>query len=90
MRKTNLQEHRHALYSSLLLSVKLYSHLFEIDQTANERLPLLMPSMMKAVVITEQLKATDPMRLVGLMNTVKAQVEEIVFWKMHSVAGFTP
>ena len=33
--------------------------------------------MMEAAGITEELKACDPMRW-GLMNTLKAQVEEII------------
>ncbi len=28
--------------------------------------------------VTEELKARDPMRWVGLMNTLKAQVEEVI------------
>ncbi|MGL5254565.1 MAG: TnpV protein [Brevinema sp.] len=79
MRKTYLQEYRPALYSHLLLSEKLYAHLLEADRAANERLAQLMPQMAKAAGATEQLKATDQMRWVGLMNTVKAQVEEIIF-----------
>lgn len=79
MRKTYLQEQRPALFNSLLLSEKLYLHLLEIDQTANERLNRLMPPLMKAAGITEQLKKTDQMKWVGLMNTVKTQVEEIIF-----------
>lgn len=78
MRKTYLQEHSPALFSHLLLSEKLYPHLLEIDQAANERLAQLMPQMVKAAGITEQLKATNQMQWVGLMNTVKAQVEEII------------
>lgn len=79
MRKIYLQEHRPALYSHLLLSEKLYPHLLEIDQAANKRLELLMPPMARAAGITEHLKATEQMRWIGLMNTVKAQVEEIIF-----------
>lgn len=79
MRKIYLQEHRPALYSHLLLSEKLYPHLLEIDQAANKRLELLMPPMARAAGITEHLKATDQMKWVGLMNTVKAQVEGIIF-----------
>ena len=37
-----------------------------------------MPRMMEAAGVTEDLKARDPMRWVGLMNTLKAQVEEII------------
>ncbi|MDD2957193.1 MAG: TnpV protein [Lachnospiraceae bacterium] len=79
MRKTYLQEHRPTLFNSLLLSEKLYPHLLEIDQAANERLERLMPPLMKAAGITEQLKKTDQMEWVSLMNTIKAQVEEIIF-----------
>ena len=35
--------------------------------------------MMEAAGVTEELKARDPMRWVGLMNTLKAQVEEILY-----------
>ena len=34
--------------------------------------------MMEAAGVTEKLKACDPMRWVGLMNTLKAQAEEII------------
>ena len=35
--------------------------------------------MMEVAGVTEELKACDPMRWVGLMNTLKAQVEEILY-----------
>ena len=38
--------------------------------------------MMGAAGVTEELKARDPMRWVGLMNTLKAQTEEIVFQEL--------
>ena len=34
--------------------------------------------MMEVAGVTDELKACDPMRWVGLMNTLKAQAEEIV------------
>lgn len=33
---------------------------------------------MEAAGVTEELKARDPMRWAGLMNTLKAQMEEII------------
>ena len=39
----------------------------------------MLPRMMEAAGVTEELKARDPMRWVGLMNTLKAQVEEILY-----------
>ena len=78
MRKQYLQAHKQELYNSLLLSGTLHTHLLEIDQTARKRLELMMPEMAKAAGATEDLKAHDPMRWAGLMNTCKAQIEEII------------
>ena len=36
MRKAYLKEHRPILYNQLLMSEKLYPHLQEIDETANQ------------------------------------------------------
>ena len=85
MRKAYLKEHRPILYNQLLMSEKLYPHLIEIDETANSRLEQLMPQLAKDAGATEQLKASDPMRWVGLMNTCKAQAEEILMAELiHS------
>ena len=78
MRKAYLKDHRPLIYNQLLLTEKLYPHLLEIDETANSRLEQMMPQLAKDAGATEQLKASDPMRWVGLMNTCKAQVEEIL------------
>lgn len=79
MRQRYLKEHRPALYSSLLLTEKLYPHLLEIDEAANERMDILMSQLMKAAGVTEELKAADQMKWVRLANTCRAQAEEIVF-----------
>lgn len=42
----------------------------------------MLPRMMEAAGVTEELKARDPMRWVGLMNMLKAQVEEIVLTEL--------
>ena len=78
MRKAYLKEHRPILYNQLLMSEKLYPHLIEIDETAQSRLEQMMPRLAEAAGATEQLKASDPMQWVGLMNTCKAQAEEIL------------
>ena len=78
MRKQYLQAHKQELYNSLLLSGTLHTHLLEIDHTARKRLELMMPEMAKAAGATEDLKARDPLRWAGLMNTCKAQVEEVI------------
>ena len=82
MRKNYLKEHRPVLWNSLLLSEKLYPHLREIDEAANNRLEQMMPELMKSAGVTESLKASDPMKWVGLMNTLKAQAEETILTEL--------
>lgn len=78
MREWFLKEHRTITYNNLLLSGKLTAHLMEIDQAVVNRMEEIMPELAKRAGVTEALKASDPMRWVGLMNTCKAQAEEIV------------
>ena len=79
MRLRYLKEHRPGLFNRLTLSGKLYAHLLETEDAANDLLDSMMPGMAKEAGATEDLKARDPMRWVGLMNCCKAQVEEIIF-----------
>lgn len=79
LRRRYLKEHRPGLYNRLALSGKLYAHLLETEDAANDLLENMMPGMAKEAGATEELKARDPMRWVGLMNCCKAQVEEIIF-----------
>ena len=78
MRKTYLKEHRPVLFTNLLLSEKLYPHLREIDEAAQNRLETMIPKLMEAAGISEKLKAENPMQWVGLMNNCKAQAEETI------------
>ena len=81
-RKSYLKEHRPILYNQMLLSEKLYPHLREIDEAANNRLEQMMPELMKSAGVTEALKASDPMKWVGLRNTLKAQAEETILTEL--------
>ena len=78
MRKKYLLEHRQVLWNQMILSESLYPHLREIDETANRRMEQLMPELMKQNGVTESLKASDPMKWVGLMNNLKSQAEETI------------
>ena len=42
----------------------------------------MLPRMMEAAGVTEELKARDPMRWVGLLSTLKAQAEEMIFQEL--------
>lgn len=78
MRKQYLKEHRPVLWNKMLLSESLYPHLREIDETANRRLEQMMFELTATAGVTESLKQTDPMKWTGLMNSLKAQAEEII------------
>ena len=74
-----LKEHRRGTWVVLLNTGKLEDHLREIEDAANARLDELLPVLARNAGATEELKATDPIRWVGLMNTCKAQAEEIIY-----------
>lgn len=75
MRQKYLQENHPGLFSRMLLTGKLENHLREIDKQANERFDTLMAAYKRTWNITENLKAEDSMRWVGLMNNAKAEAE---------------
>ena len=73
-----LKEYRRATYITLLTSGRMNSYLADVDRQAQERMDAMLPRMMEAAGVTEELKTRDPMRWVGLMNTLTAQVEDII------------
>ena len=78
LRKRYLREHKRVLYYTLLTSGKLYEHLAEIDTSACAMAEYLIKEMAKRQGVTEQLKATDMMKWVEMMNNIRACVDEIV------------
>ena len=62
----------------MLMEGKLNEHLHEVDEECYERVELVMEQMKVGAGITEELKASDQMEWVGLMNNVKSAAEEIV------------
>ena len=82
MRRQYLKEHDPILYSSLALSEKLFPHLLEIEDAANQRMEQMMREMAKAEGINEALKAADQMGWVGAMNNLKARIEEIILTEL--------
>ena len=73
-----IKQHRRGTYTTLLTEGRLNEHLHNIDEQAHEQLDLLTAQMTKRMGVTENLKASDPMRWVQMMNSIKASAEEIV------------
>ena len=78
MRHAYLKEYRPAIYSTLLLTEKLFPHLAEIDAACKNRLDIIETAMMRQEGVTEALKAADPMEWVDRMNNIRNRAMEIV------------
>ena len=75
-----MREHQKALYTAMMLSGTLNTHLEEVDRTANEMYGRLTSQLAKQEGITEQLKTTNQMEWVQQMNNVRNRAAEVV-WK---------
>lgn len=82
LRRTHLQEHKPRLWMVLVNTGRADGHLTSIEREAERLMDALLPQMMKAAGVTEELKACDPIRWVALMNNCKASVEEIIFMEL--------
>lgn len=76
MRRAYLKENRPVLYSALVLSEQLFPHLWEIQQTCEERMEHIMIGLLEHNPAPD--KVTHQMEWVGHMNMLKAQAEEII------------
>lgn len=73
-----MKGHKRILYFNLLTSGKLYEHLSDIDSSACNMAEYLTKEMAIRQGVTEQMKAVDMMKWVGMMNNIRACVDEIV------------
>lgn len=73
-----LKQHRKVLYTNLLTSGKLDSHLADIDKQAQDMFLRLVKQMAEREGVTEQLKAENLMEWVGRMNNIRSRTMEIV------------
>ena len=77
LRRSYLANHRRGIYTGMLLTGELNSHLAEIDREATEMVERLTARMAREQGVTEELKASDQMKWVGLMNNIRAAAEEV-------------
>ena len=73
-----VKKHRRGTYTTLLTEGHLNEHLHIVDEQAHEQMDLHIAQMAKQMGATEELKATNPMRWVQMMNNIKASAEETV------------
>ena len=77
-RLQHLRESHEGVYSGLLISGKLNSHLTEVDTQAAEMFDRLVQQKATQQGVNEQLKAKDQMTWVQCMNNIRNAAEEIV------------
>ena len=73
-----IKKHRRGTYITLLTEGHLNEHLHNIDEQAHEQMEYYVTHAAERMGLTEELKASDPMRWVQMMNSIKASAEEFV------------
>lgn len=72
LRRSFLANHRHGIYTGMLLTGELNAHLEKIDQEATEMVERLTAQMVREQGVTEELKASDQMKWVGFIKLVQS------------------
>ena len=78
MRLKFLKENKKAEYTIMFMNGTLNKHLKEIQETAQERIDLIIEQLKKKNNLTEEMKNTDQLYWVGMMNNFKNTAEEII------------
>ena len=78
MRRTYLKQHHKILYYNLLTKGILTQHLAEVQERATDLEESLVKQMAAKAGLTEQMKAENMMKWVGLMNNIRNSAQEIV------------
>ena len=78
LRLEYLKKHKKAEYTILFMDNKLIDHLEEVQETASKRVEEIIQALKEKSNLTEEMKNTDQLYWVGMMNNFKNQAEEIV------------
>ena len=82
LRRSYLKSHRNGYYTGMQLSGRLNAHLEKIDREATKMVERLTAQMAREQGVTEELKASDEMKWVGLMNNIRAAAEEVALTEL--------
>lgn len=78
LRLEYLKNHKKVEYTIMFMENSLRKHIVDTDKKAKERFEVLMKQRLEKNPIDENLKNTDTLKWVGLMNNYKYSVEEII------------
>ena len=71
-----LKQHHKILYCNLLTTGKLYLHLADVEEEAQELFFRLVKEYAEREGVTEQLKAENPMEWIRRMNNIRNRAAE--------------
>ena len=74
-----LKENKKAEYTIMFMDGTLNKHLKEIQKTASKRIELIVEQLKKKNNLTEEMKNTNQLYWVGMMNNFRIEAEEIVY-----------
>lgn len=78
MRLKFLKENKKAEYMVMFTKGTLNKHLKEIQEIAEERIDIIIEQLKKQNNLTEEMKNTDQLYWVGMMNNFRNTAEEII------------
>ena len=78
MRLKFLKENKKAEYTIMFVNGTLNKHLKEIQETAQTRVDIIIEQLKKQNNLTEEMKNTDQLYWVSMMNNLKNTAEEII------------
>lgn len=78
LRLNYLKENKKAEYTIMLLDGTLRWHIVETDMQAKDKVERIIKQLKEQSDLTEDMKDSDPLYWVGMMNNFKNQAEEIV------------
>ena len=76
MRRIFLEQNNLMLFNDMVLTENLFPHLWEVQQTCEKRMDLLMAELLVKNPAPD--KVTQQLAWVAHMNSLKAQAEELV------------
>ena len=78
IRLNYLKEHKKAEYTIMFMENILIDHLEEIQETATKRVNQIIEDLKAKSNLTKDMKNTDMLYWVGIMNAIKQQADEII------------
>ena len=78
MRLKFLKENKNAEYMIMFTKGNLNKHLKEIQETAQERIDIIIEQLKQQNNLTEEMKNTDQLYWVSMMNNFRNTAEEII------------